>query len=168
MGKILFIIPPERFRDEELLIPKAKLESKGHLIHVASTKEGVCFGSRGGEAYSEMVIEDANIDDYDGVIFVGGGGSKLLFHNKAALNIAQDAYKNNKIVAAICLAPTILANAGILNGKNSTVCGTESKTIVNKGAIYMGPGVVVDGKIVTANGPKSSQLFAEKICELLA
>jgi len=48
MVNILFIIPPERFRDEELFVTKTELEKAGHKTTVASTKKGTCLGSRGG------------------------------------------------------------------------------------------------------------------------
>jgi protease I len=76
-------------------------------------------------------------------------------------------HQKGKVVAAICLAPVILANAGLLNNKKATVAGTEAKTIENNGAIYMGPGVTVDGNIVTANAPKASRLFGKTIIETL-
>lgn len=72
-----------------------------------------------------------------------------------------------KIVAAICLAPVILANAGVLDGKSATVAGTEARSIESKGARYAGPGVTVDGNVVTGNGPKCSRVFGQKIDELL-
>ncbi|MEN6511444.1 MAG: DJ-1/PfpI family protein, partial [Chloroherpetonaceae bacterium] len=67
----------------------------------------------------------------------------------------------------ICLAPVILANAGILKGKKATVSGTESKTIEVKGAKYTEPGVTIDGLIVTANAPRASRRFGQAIVELL-
>jgi protease I len=167
MGKILMIIPPERFRDEELFITKEELESEGHSIVIASTKKGTIQGSRGGSINSEIIIEAVNTSDYDAVVFVGGGGSKLLFNNQTAIKIAKKMNDQNKVVSAICLAPVILANAGILMEKNATVAGTEAKTIENKGAYYTGPGVTVDGNIVTGNAPKASRLFGKKISELL-
>jgi hypothetical protein len=51
--------------------------------------------------------------------------------------------------------------------KNAVLAGTEAKTIESKGAKYMGPGVTVDGNIVTGNVLKSSRLFGQKINELL-
>ncbi len=167
MSKVLMIIPPERFRDEELFITKAELEAEGHSIIIASTKIGMIQGSRGGSVKSKIVIDDVNIEDFAAVVFVGGGGSKLLFNNQMAMKIAKKMNEQNKIVSAICLAPVILANAGILKNKNATVAGTEAKTIESKGARYTGPGVTVDGNIVTGNAPKASKLFAKKINELL-
>ena len=115
----------------------------------------------------DLRTPEINTTIYDSVVFVGGGGSKLLFNNEFAIKIAREMNKKRKIIAAICLAPVILANAGILDGKKATVAGTMAKTIENKGAKYTGPGVTVDGNIVTANAPKSSRLFGQTIGKLL-
>ena len=167
MAKVLMIIAPERFRDEELLVTKEELETAGHETVIASIVKGICPGSRGGFAIATLTLNEVQTEDYDAVVFVGGGGSKVYFANEEALRIAKEMYKKKTVVAAICLAPVILANAGILKGKNATVAGTEAKTIESKGAKYTGPGVTVDGNIVTGNAPKSSRLFGQKINERL-
>lgn len=161
------IIPPERFRDEELFDTKDELEKLGHGVIIASTHKGRCPGSRGGFANSDLDIKEIDTEIYDAVIFVGGGGSKLLFNNENAIQIAIEMNNKRKVVAAICLAPVILANAGILKDKKATVAGTEAKTIENKGATYTGPGVTVDINVVTANAPKASRLFGQTIGKLL-
>jgi len=61
----------------------------------------------------------------------------------------------------------ILANAGVLAGRQATVAGTEAQALARQGATYTGPGVTVDGRLVTANGPKSSRLFGQRIVQLL-
>jgi len=167
MAKVVMIIAPERFRDEELFVTKEELEMAGHKIVIASSVKGICPGSRGGFATATMTLNEVKASVYDAVVFVGGGGSKIYFANEEVLRIAKEMYKRKSVVAAICLAPVVLANAGILKGKNATVAGTEAKTIESKGAKYTGPGVMVDGNIVTGNAPKSSKLFGQKINELL-
>lgn len=167
MAKILIIIPPERFRDEELFVTQAEIEKSGFKTIIASTKIGVCVGSRGGSAESTRLLSNIKSDDYGGVIFVGGGGSKLLWNNPDAIRIAKEMNEAKKVVAAICLAPVIFANAGILKGKKVTVAGTEAKTIEAKGATYMGSGVFTDGNIITANAPKASMLFGQTIVKNL-
>lgn len=167
MAKVLMIIAPERFRDEELFVTKDELEKARHEIVIASSIKGVCPGSRGGFATAAITLDEVQTDDYGAVVFVGGGGSKVYFFDKEALRIARKMHKKKAVVAAICLAPVILANAGILKGKNATVAGTEARAIESKGAKYTGPGVMVDGNIVTGNAPKSSGLFGQKINELL-
>lgn len=77
-------------------------------------------------------------------------------------------HQQDKLVAAICLAPVILANAGVLAGERATVAGTQAMAIEAGGATYTGPGVTTDGNVVTANGPKSARLFGQKINEVLA
>jgi protease I len=167
MARLLMVIAPERFRDEELFETRAVLESAGHSIEIASTRTGLCPGSRGGAATADIMLADVKTAGYAGVIFVGGGGSKVLFDNKEALAIARDMNRERKVVGAICLAPVILANAGVLRGRKATVAGTEAKTIMSQGATYTGPGVTVDGNIVTGNGPKSSRAFGQAVQSLL-
>ena len=167
MATVLMIIAPERFRDEELFVTKEELEKAGHEISIASSTKGVCPGSRGGFAAAILTLAEVKTENYDAVVFVGSGGSKLYYSNEVALRIAKEMSNKRKVVAAICLAQVILANAGVLKGRRATVAGTEAKTIESRGAKYMGPGVTVDGNIVTGNAPKSSRLFGQKINELL-
>ena len=167
MATVLMVIAPERFRDEELFVTQEELERAGHTTVIASLKRGVCPGSRGGFATATLTLAEVRAEDYDAVVFVGGGGSKIYFANDEALRIAKAMDTAGKIVAAICLAPVILANAGVLDGKSATVAGTEARTIESKGARYTGPGVTVDGNVVTGNGPKCSRVFGQKIDELL-
>ena len=167
MSSVLMIIAPERFRDEELFVTREELEKAGHHTIVASLAKGLCFGSRGGSETAALTLAEVQTQDYDAVVFVGGGGSSVYFANPEAMRIAREMDGSGKVVAAICLAPVILANAGVLKGKRATVTGTEARTIEGRGATYAGPGVTVDGNVVTGNGPKASQLFGRRIGELL-
>jgi protease I len=168
VAKILMVVAPERFRDEELFVTRAVLEGAGHDIVVASTRLGECPGSRGGSVSPDLLLSTLRASDYDAVVFVGGGGCKVLWDDADALRLARETAEADKVLGAICLAPVILARAGVLGGRRATVAGTEAKSIEGCGATYTGPGVTVDGRLVTANGPKSSALFAERIAELLA
>ena len=168
MATVLMVIPPQRFRDEELFVTQEELQKAGHKTVIASTVPGVCRGSRGGFAEAAVSLSDVRAAGFDAVVFVGGGGAKLLFANEDALRLARNMVAAGKVAAAICLAPVILANAGVLAGKHATVAGTEARTLEQAGATYTGPGVTVDGLIVTANGPKSARLFAQKIAALLS
>lgn len=167
MARVLMVVAPERFRDEELFDTLSVLEGGGHEVNVASTRVGDCAGSRGGHVRVRLALGDQRAADYDAVVFVGGGGSKLLWQDGDALRLAREADEGAKVLGAICLAPVILANAGVLRNRRATVAGTEARTIELAGATYTGPGVMVDENIVTANGPKSSTAFGQRINELL-
>lgn len=167
MAKILMVIAPERFRDEELFITREELERAGHEVVIASTRIGTCPGSRGGFATATVCLAEARAVDFDALVFVGGGGSKIYYQHADALRLAREMDQKQGVVAAICLAPVILANAGILQGKNATVAGTEAAALERGGARYCGPGVTVDGRIVTANAPKASRLFGQRIVEVI-
>ena len=167
MAKVLLAVAPERFRDEELFVTQEELKRGGHTTCVASTRRGNCQGSRGGTVTATVLLSQAQGDDYDAIVFVGGSGSRVLFTDADALRLAREAHAQGRVVAAICLAPVILANAGVLKGRKATVAGTQAKAIEEKGAQYTGPGVTVDGNVVTGNAPKASRLFGQKIAELL-
>lgn len=162
------VLPPERFRDEEYFDTRRALEAGGHRVVVASTALGERPGSRGGRVRAQVLLSAVRAEDYDSVVFVGGGGSKLLWRDEDALRLAREAATRGMVLGAICLAPVILGNAGVLRGRDATVAGTEARAIEACGANYTGPGVTTDGGIVTANGPKSSTLFGQRIAELLA
>lgn len=167
MAKILMVTAPNNFRDEELFIPKEKFENAGHEVVIASNKVGVCKGTLSGEISSDMLLKDVNVDDFQAVVFVGGTGSDVFFNDENALKIAREADKKGKVLSAICIAPMVLANAGVLTGKKATVWSGESENLKSKSVIYTGESVTVDGKIITGNGPASAELFGEKICEAI-
>ena len=101
------------------------------------------------------------------LIFVGGAGAEQYFEDRTAINLAKEAAEKNKIYGAICIAPVILANAGLLNHKKATVFQSEILQIKKRGAHYTNENVVVDGHLVTANGPEAATEFGEAILKLL-
>ncbi|MCM8803844.1 MAG: DJ-1/PfpI family protein [Candidatus Omnitrophica bacterium] len=165
--KVLMVIAFENFRDEELFTPKNILEKNGIKVDIASVKKGVAKGMLGAKVNVELTIDFTKEDEYDGIIFVGGVGSETLFNNKYALNLANQFYKNKKVVGAICLAPVILANSGILKGKKATCYFSASDILKKNGAIYTGNLVEVDENIVTGNGPFAAEKFGIEILKLL-
>jgi protease I len=175
MAKILFIVAQNKFRDEEFFYPRDILKS--HELEVASLTTNTAKGVLGGEIKPDLTIEDAlkkvKDDFYAAVIFVGGQGAMAYFTHHAALDIARTVAGSDavKVLGAICIAPTILAHAGVLQGKKVTCWddaeGTQKKIIESNGAAFVAKDVVVDGKIVTANGPQSAKKFGEKIFDML-
>lgn len=173
--KIVMVVAPENFRDEEFDVPFAYFESKGIEIAVASTRTGTCTGAGGGSTEAALSLAEVKASDYDGVVFVGGPGTPTVRASSESVRIAKEFASAGKVVASICWAGTILAKAGVLEGKNATVWNgndaelgmTTSEYLESKGAHYTGQGVTVDGNFITADGPRSAQKFAEEIVKKL-
>ena len=167
-SKVLMVVAPSNFRDEEYQIPREQLEKAGAKITVASSSLDESVGMlKKVKVKADILLKDVKMDDYDAVIFVGGVGAEKYFQDKEAYRIARETVEKNKILAAICLAPAILANAGVLKDKKATVFKSEKDTLKNKGASYEDKPVVQDGLIITANGPEAAADFAETIKEAL-
>jgi protease I len=166
--KVVMLIAPGNFRDEELFHTKEVLEGNKAEVVVASVSAGTYTGTRGGEATADISVGEINPADYDAIVFIGGQGASQYFEDEKAISLAKDAYSAGKVVAAICIAPSILANAGLLEGKKATAFSSEEDNLKAKGAEYTGKPVVTEGRIVTANGPAAARDFGKEISRLLA
>ena len=114
-----------------------------------------------------MLLGEIIVDDYDAVIFVGGVGAKEYFGDKTAWKIAKEAVEKDKVLAAICIAPAILANAGVLDGITVTSFKSERARLKEAGARYTSGSVERDGLIITANGTEASARFGKVIAEAI-
>lgn len=166
--KVIMIIAHRDFRDEELFEPKSILEGQGAEVLIASSSLQVARGMKGGTVRPDLLIDDVDVAEFDAVIFVGGTGASEYWESPKAHEIARRAVELGKVVAAICIAPVTLANAGVLEGRRATVWPSESGRIIEKGAIYTGADVEVDDNVITANGPSAAKAFAKAIARKLS
>ena len=163
----LMVISPEMWRDEEYLEPKILFEDAHILVKTASVDCGPVFSKTGMRAIAEDTVSDANPDDYEAVVFVGGPGASVFFDDPAAHKLANSMHDAGKVVAAICIASSTLAHAGLLKGRNATAFESQKDDLVAHGANFTGNPVEIDGRIVTANGPEAATAFGEAILGLL-
>ncbi len=165
--KILMIIAKSRFRDEEYLEPRTALESAGAAVTVASSSLDVAEGMLGLKVRPDVLIGNVREEDFDGVVFVGGGGAKEYFDSPVAHKLAQGFHGHGKLTSAICIAPATLANAGILAGRKATSFPSSESALASHGAVVTREPVSVDGNIITAVGPEAAQEFSRKLVEAL-
>lgn len=168
--KALFIIAPKNYQDYEYSSPKKILEDAGVEVITASKQAGICKGSFGSTAKAAVALADINIADYEAVVFIGGSGAVAYQHDAEAHRLAKEALEQNKILAAICISPTILAYAGVLEGKKATVWngdGQQAKILTGNGAAFTNEDVTIDKKIITANGPPAAEKFGKAILKKL-
>jgi len=172
MPKVVEIIAFKDFRDEEYFVPKQILEEAGIEVKTASNQKGRAIGADGGEVEIDLLLSEVNPAELAAVVFIGGPGCLENLDNESSYKVVQETVAQGKILASICISPTILAKAGVLNGKKATVWSSPLdkgpvKILEDNGAIYQDRAVVVDGKIITGNGPGASREFGEKIVEVL-
>jgi protease I len=134
---------------------------------VASSSLEEATGMLGLKVKPKILLNEIDVTKFDAVLFIGGVGAKEYFDNKTAQGIAKKAIENNKILGAICIAPSILANAGVLKDKKATAFRSEADNLKEKGASFTDEDITKDGNIITANGPGAAKEFAKSIAETL-
>lgn len=167
MTHVLMVIAPEVFRDEEYAMPRKVLEDRGAVVTTASSRTGVCHGKLGMTAEATLAIADADAEDYAAVVFIGGGGAQVFFDDAHAHAVARKAAERGLVVGAICIAPSILARAGLLAGVRATAFPSQRDDLIAHGAIWTDGPVEVDGRFVTANGPDAARDFGLAIADML-
>lgn len=172
--KVAMIVAFEGFQHLEYGVPRAALDKAGYAVDVVSSKKGTALGTGDVKVEATMTLEELApaVDQYAAVVFVGGPGSPEFHQNPVAHQIAQQAVKQGKVLAAICLAPFTLARAGVLKGVKATAWTDDQEfspqAFKEFGPLYTSDPVVVEGKILTANGPAAAPQFAARLLELLS
>ena len=169
--KVLMVIAPDQFRDEELLEPKKALLDEGAHVVVACREMKEAKGMLGAKVTPDMHLKDVKPQDFDAVTVVGGMGSPTyLWEDKDLHKLLQEMHSANKVVTGICLSGAVLARAGVLQNKNATVWPMpESIEALEQGkAHYRQEPVVQDGNIITAVGPEAVKEFGQAIVNELS
>ena len=161
------IVASQNFRDEELFETKRALDAAAVQTVIASTRIGIIRGALGNIAEANRLVGQLRVENFDAIVFIGGPGAVEYVANPAALNLAREAVRQRKILAAIDTAPTILANAGVLTGVRATSFLSERNRLILSGAIYTGIPVEQDRLIITSSGPAASIQFGRAIADAL-
>jgi protease I len=166
--KAALIIGSQDFRDEELFETKRVLDAALVQTVIASTKTGVIQGVLGNVAEATIPVSRLKVDDYDAIIFIGGPGAAEYAGNLAIMNMVRETVRKGKVLAAIGVAPTILANANVLAGIRATSFLSERDRLIQAGAIYTVFAVERERSIITATGPDAAVQFGRAITNALA
>ncbi|MDD3098524.1 MAG: DJ-1/PfpI family protein [Candidatus Pacebacteria bacterium] len=169
--KILLVIAFNDFQDKEYFVPKEVFEKVGFLVETVSTQKGLAKGIEGGEVIIDIKVDEVQTGDYEAVVFCGGPGMAKELDNEGFLKLSQNFYEKDKVVAAICVAPALLAKAGILENKKATVWSSSLnkdyiKILEENGGIYSDESIVISENIITANSPEVAYEFGQSIVDL--
>lgn len=171
--RTLLVVAYKDFQDHEFKPVKKYLKMFGAHVDIASSSLGTATGKFGTSIDIDYLLRDIHPENYDAIIFIGGPGAEEFKENQTALALARGALKSCQVLAAICIAPTILARAGVLKDKKATVWtsttdDSAAQTLIQCKAKYVDKDVVVDDNIVTANGPEAADKFARTIVDMLS
>jgi putative intracellular protease/amidase len=151
------------FEEEEAVAPFALLRRAGVELVIASDKETV-IGSHKIALTNISLLKNINYKDFDCLIIPGGAHYKRLMIDEYVHKIIKYFMDNNKVVSAICAAPTIIGRLGYLKNRNYT-CFTSMDD--DFGGHYIDEKVVVDGNLITARSVASAIVFAYAIIKKL-
>jgi protease I len=171
--KIALVIAFRDFKDPEYFIPRGILAASGAEIVTVSTKKGQAMGADGDQTKVDLEAFRFSPKDFSAVVFIGGAGMAKELDNEDFQKIARDSFDNGILTAAICIAPALLAKAGVLKGKEATVFSSSMqkqgiKILEENGAKYAEKNVVEDGKVITACGPIAAKEFGEALVKALS
>ncbi|GAJ01904.1 unnamed protein product, partial [marine sediment metagenome] len=164
---VLMVIAPKDFRDEEFKEPYDLFTNSGIKVIVASIDTVPAKGMLGMTVKPDILIDQVRPDSFDALIIIGGTGCQVLWDNTTLHKIVQNFNDTKKTIAAICIAPVVLARAGILKNIKATVYPTSKNDIEKCGASYTGSDVEISGNIITGSNPKASKDFATTILNTL-
>jgi len=158
MDKKALIILADGFEEIEAITPIDLLRRAGIKVTLASLKTTLEVKGRNGIIVNAEVNLDSVVDkEFDLVILPGGPGTKELRSAPRVINIVQRQNKKNKPIGAICAAPTVLHEAGILEDHKYTAHFSVEEELTSIERDYS---VVEDKNIITSRGAGTATDFS--------
>jgi protease I len=172
-GKRVAILATHGFEQSELEVPRDKLKAAEATVHVVSPEKGEIRGWEekdwGRPVKVDRNLADVSVDDYDAIVLPGGQiNPDLLRINADALEFIRAFFDQKKTVAAICHAPWLLIETGIIKGRRATSYRSIKTDVINAGAKWEDSPVVVDQGVITSRNPGDLDAFSAKVIEEIA
>jgi protease I len=172
-GKRVAIIAADMVERVELVEPRQALEEAGAKTELISLEPGTVKSFDHFDPAEEIdvdrAVEEADASDFDALLIPGGvGNPDQLRGDENMVSFVRDFFDQGKPVAAICHAPWVLIEAGVLRGRKVTSWPTLQTDLRNAGANWVDEEVVVDSGLVTSRKPDDIPAFNKKMIEEFA
>jgi protease I len=169
-GKKVAILAADGFEEVELTRPRKALDEAGAETTVVSIKSGKIQGmnhaAKGETVTVDQTLADAKPQDFDALMIPGGlMNPDTLRSTEEALEFVRHFFREGKPVAAICHAPWVLIDAGVVRGRTLTSWPAIKTDVRNAGGSWVDQEVVVDNGLVTSRKPDDIPAFNKKMIE---
>jgi len=165
MSKTALFIFTDGLEELEAIAPLDILRRAGVSCTSASqSNQTEVLGKNGIRLLADCLLSDLKTIDFDLLVIPGGPGVKALRADPGIVRIIQNHAASGKPVAAICAAPTLLNDAGLLENKSYTAHFSVANELPN---ILEQETVVIDGSIITSRGAGTAIEFGLSLAELL-
>lgn len=145
------------------------LRRAGIDVTTAGLDERPVHASRGMVLVPDTTLDEALQHSYDIIVLPGGlPGADHLRNDARIIDLLREMAGNGKYTAAICAAPRVLAQAGLLDGKRATSFPGALDGASVPGLEYLEQPVVTDGRVITSRGPGTALDFALELIERLS
>lgn len=173
--KVLFVLMPTGYQDFEFRVPYTILLAAGHNVTVAGFTNEQAHGAFGDTFTPDVGLDtltNESLATYDALVIPGGQGStQHLWNNTHLQALVRTFHEQKKLVATICYACAVPAQAGILINKEATIYPTDEakELFIHHKVKFADQGCVVldSERIITAQGPTFARQFAQEINNFL-
>ncbi len=167
MSRSLLAFVDEVYEDLELWYPKLRLEEAGYTTRLAAPAMDPVRGKHGYPARPDLLLSDARVDEYAGLLIPGGFMPDKLRRDSLVLELTRGFHEAGKLVAFICHGGWIPISARILRGRRVTGSRGIKDDLENAGAVWVDEPVVVDGHLVSSRTPRDLAPFARAMVDFL-
>ena len=168
-GKTIALLATDGFEDAELVEPFDAMRDAGANVVVISDKSGEISGKEGTTIDVDKTVDEVDSEDFDGLILPGGvANPDRMRTNKMGVEFVRSFFDEGKPVAAICHAPWLLIEAGVVADREVTSWPSLKTDIENAGGHWVDEPVVVDDGLVTSRKPADLAQFCAKSIEEFA
>jgi protease I len=157
----------------ELTEPWKAVEEQGWTPELVSLKSGEIQGfnhyDKADTFDVDATVEEASVDDYDALVLPGGvGNPDTLRMDENAVAFVRGFFERGKPVAAICHAPWLLIEAGVVRDRTVTSWPSLQTDLRNAGATWVDEEVVVDGSLVLSRKPDDLPAFKRELVQVFS
>ena len=167
MKRVLVPLAPG-FEEIEAITVIDILRRAGVEVVVAGTQPGPIEASRRTRHIPDCTLDDVRAEDFEMIVLPGGQpGTTNLREDARIQRIIETMLKNNRHVAAICAAPSVLSAYGVLRGRAATSHPSVRTEVAASAREFSDQRVVRDGPIVTSQAAGTAMEFAFALVTIL-